>query len=85
MCALSGWMVTVTLLMGIQRLAPDHWDPPPDPAPLCHLRPGAPPPVRRISPRTWAGLTGVGPTPALALARPLWAAGAAPRMPPPGV
>lgn len=70
-----GWLVTATLLLGIQRIAPDLLDPPPDPVPLCILDPQAPSPIRRISPRAWGGIPGVGPTRALALARALWVAG----------
>ena len=71
-----GWIVTTTLLLGVQRLAPNFWDPPGDPVPLCILDPEAPLPVRRISPRAWRGLPSVGPTRALALADALWCGGA---------
>jgi len=70
-----GWFVTATLLLGLQRFDPDLFDPPPDPVPLCILDPEAPAPIRRISPRAWGDLPGVGPTRALALARALWRAG----------
>ncbi len=70
-----GWIVAATFFLGLQRLTPTLWDPPAAPVPLCILDPEAPAPIRRISPRAWGDLPGVGPTRALAMADALWRAG----------